>query len=61
LNLSEILPQYSKFQQKLLFQNFDKNQNIEEHSICNFSTKFFGRQVNSSGKRRNIAESFAKH
>jgi len=42
LNLSEILTKYSKFWQNLLFQPFDKNENIGEHSICNFSTNFYG-------------------
>jgi len=49
---------------KLQFQNFDKNENIEEHSINNFSKSLFGgggvsQGGNSSGWRRNIAESFA--
>jgi len=43
------MSQYLKFWQKLQFQNLDKNENIEEHSICNFSTNFFGGQENSSG------------
>jgi len=41
LNPSKILPQYSKFWQ-IWFQNIDKNENIGEHSICNFSTNLFG-------------------
>jgi len=31
-----------------------------ENSISNFSTKFFRGQGNSSGRKRNIAEGFAK-
>jgi len=33
---------------------------IGEHSICNFSTNCFRGQGNSSGRRRNIAESFTE-
>jgi len=51
LNLSEILPKCSKFWKICNFKKFDKNKNIGEHSICNFSTNFFGGQRNSSGKR----------
>jgi len=60
LNLSKILPQYLKFWAKLLFQNFDKNENIGERSIFNFLTIFLRGQGNSSGKRRDIAKSFAE-
>jgi len=52
-----------KIMEKIVIsQNVDKNEYIEEHSICNFSTNFSGGQgnsSNSSGWRRNIAESFA--
>jgi len=47
LNVSEILPQYSKNLQKLYF---DKNEIIGEHSICNFSTNFLGgREIDQEG------------
>jgi len=50
------------------FQNLVKNDkfvkklsNIGEHSIlCNFSTNIFWGQENSSGRRQNIAQSFAQ-
>jgi len=50
LNLSENLRQYSKFRKnaqnfaKNLIKKVDKNENIGEHSICNFSTNFSGAQ-----------------
>jgi len=46
---------------KIVISNFDKNENIGEHSICNFGTNFLGgRQGNSSERRRNIAKSLGK-
>jgi len=42
LNLSEILPQYSNFAKNCNFNFFNTSENIGEHSVCNFSTKFFG-------------------
>jgi len=47
LNLSEILPQYSKFRQNLFFQNYDKKENIDEHSIAYL---FFQQIVWGAGK-----------
>jgi len=49
-----------KISAKIVISNFDKNENTGEHSICNFSTYYFGGQGNSSERWRNIAESFAK-
>jgi len=31
-----------KISAKIVISNVDKNQNIGTHSICNFSTNFFG-------------------
>jgi len=49
---------------KIVISNFYKNENIGEHSICNFSTKFGGGggQGNCSGRKRNniIAKSFTE-
>jgi len=45
LNLSRNLPQFSQFR-----DFFDKNENIKEHSICNFSTNFLeGREIAQGG------------
>jgi len=46
-------PQFSKFLQKLIFQNLGKNENIGEHfviPICNSSTNIFrDREVAQGG------------
>jgi len=41
-SLQNFAKKFKKFQQKLKFQNIDKSENIGEHSICHFSTNFWG-------------------
>jgi len=55
-----MLSQFSKFQQNLEFLNFVQNEDIGEHSICNFSTNIVLGQGNSSGRRQNIVQIFAQ-
>jgi len=50
LNPSKISQHFSKLRQQLSFQKFDKNENIGEHGICNFSNIFFeGRKIVQGG------------
>jgi len=58
------LPQYKNFGKN---GNFDKNENIGQHSICNFSIKKFGgREITQEGGeilqkfRRNFRHKFGK-